>query len=62
MFSKINEALSQLYARFNREDGQALAEYGLIIGLIAVVSILALGALGAALTGQLDQIAGAFGS
>lgn len=60
MVSKINEALIQLFNRVRGEDGQALAEYGLIIGLIAVVAIAALTALGLALTGQLSSITNAF--
>ncbi|UCH87847.1 MAG: Flp family type IVb pilin [Dehalococcoidia bacterium] len=46
-----------LVARFRSEAGQALAEYGLILALIAVVCILALTALGLAVSGQLDAIA-----
>ena len=45
MFSKINEALRMLVARVQDEAGQALAEYGLIIALVAVAAIAALGLL-----------------
>jgi len=58
MFSKINEALTGFVARFEREDGQALAEYGLLLALIAVVCILALTALGLAIAGTLSSITG----
>ncbi len=58
MFSKINEALVSLVARFEREDGQALAEYGLLLALIAVVCIAALTALGLAISGTLGSITG----
>lgn len=58
MLSKINEALSAIVARFDREDGQALAEYGLLLALIAVVCILALTALGLAIAGTLGSITG----
>ena len=44
-----------------REEGQALAEYGLILALIAVVAIAALTALGLAVSGKLDEITNAFG-
>ncbi len=44
-----------------QEDGQALAEYGLILALIAVVAVGALTALGLAVTGQLDEVTSAFG-
>jgi pilus assembly protein Flp/PilA len=59
MFSKINEALVSFVSRFEREEGQALAEYGLLLALIAVVCILALTALGLAISGTLSSITGA---
>ncbi len=59
MLSMINEALLRLMARFQREDGQAMAEYGLILALIAVVAIAALTALGVAVSGKLNSISGA---
>ena len=60
MFSKINEGIMAIIARFYREDenGQALAEYGLLLALIAVVCILALTALGLAIAGTLSKITG----
>jgi len=59
MLSKINGFVLRVVARFRSEAGQALAEYGLILALIAVVCILALTALGLAVGGQLDAIANA---
>jgi pilus assembly protein Flp/PilA len=56
MLSNFGAALLRLYAWFEREKGQALAEYGLILALIAVVCIIALVALGLAVSGQFDQI------
>jgi len=56
MLSNISAGLLRLYAWFEREKGQALAEYGLILALIAVVCIAALGFLGLAVAGQLDEI------
>ena len=58
MFSKINQALLTIVSRFEREDGQALAEYGLLLALIAVVCIAALGFLGLAIMGTLESITG----
>jgi len=58
MFSKMNEALLSVIVRFQRQDGQALAEYGLLLALIAVVCILALTALGLAIAGTLSKITG----
>jgi Flp pilus assembly pilin Flp len=56
MFYKINEALRQMAARFEREEGQGLTEYGLILALVALVSIAGLTALGLAVAGFLGGI------
>ena len=58
MFSKINEALLTIVARVQREAGQALAEYGLILALIAVACIIALGLLAVAISGTLTNVTG----
>ena len=58
MLSKMNDALIALMVRFQRQDGQALAEYGLLLALIAVVCIVALTALGLAIAGTLSTITG----
>jgi pilus assembly protein Flp/PilA len=60
MLSKINEAILRLFARED-EDGQALAEYGLILGLIAVVAIAALTLMGTLIAGELGNITDALG-
>ncbi len=56
MLSNISAALLRFVSRFEREEGQALAEYGLILALIAVAAIISLGVLGVAIAGQLDAI------
>lgn len=56
MLSNISAALLRFVARFEREEGQALAEYGLILALIAVAAIVTLGLLGLAIAGQLEAI------
>jgi pilus assembly protein Flp/PilA len=40
------------------EEGQGLAEYGLILALVAVVAIVALTGLGNAIVSSLGQVAG----
>jgi len=61
MFSKISEAFLKLFVLYKDEEGQALAEYGLILGLIAVVAIAALTLLGTAISGKLDDVTNALG-
>ena len=60
MLPTISEAMALFASREEREDGQALAEYGLLLALIAVVCIAALTALGLAISGTLGSITGAF--
>ena len=45
--------------RYRDEEGQALVEYALILGLVAVVAIRALTTLGTNVTAVLSQIAAA---
>ena len=61
MFSKISETILKLFVLYKDEEGQALAEYGLILGLIAVVAIAALTLLGTAISGKLDSVNTALG-
>jgi len=59
MLTKISEFVMRLMARYESEKGQALAEYGLILALIAVVALAALTAIGLAVTGTLQDVADA---
>jgi len=58
MLDRISQALAML-ARLERESGQALAEYGLLLALIAMVCVLAVTALGLAVSGIFGGINGA---
>ncbi|MGI8551135.1 MAG: Flp family type IVb pilin [Dehalococcoidia bacterium] len=53
--------IETLRSRFTNdsEEGQGLAEYGLILALIAVVAIAALTGLGSALVTKLQQVTNA---
>ncbi|HSJ94118.1 MAG TPA: Flp family type IVb pilin [Gaiellaceae bacterium] len=42
----------------NREEGQALVEYGLILALVSVACVATLGALGTGIDGILQTIVG----
>jgi pilus assembly protein Flp/PilA len=61
MLSWFNRIILGLQTRVRNEEGQALAEYGLILGLIAVVCIIALTGIGLAIAGQMDAISVAIG-
>ncbi|MBF8259997.1 MAG: Flp family type IVb pilin, partial [Actinobacteria bacterium] len=51
--------LKKFASLIRKEEGQALAEYGLILALIAVICIVALTLLGGNLSAILTQIANA---
>jgi pilus assembly protein Flp/PilA len=53
------KAFARIGERRDREDGQALAEYALILALVAVFCIGALTALGGSISGTLNSIASA---
>jgi pilus assembly protein Flp/PilA len=46
----------------DREEGQALVEYALILALVAIVSITALQLLGTNVSSALNSIAGSIGA
>lgn len=54
----MNETIKKLW---NDEEGQGLAEYGLILGLIAVLAIAALTNMGTAVQEILGKIAAGLG-
>ncbi|HET9476000.1 MAG TPA: Flp family type IVb pilin [Dehalococcoidia bacterium] len=54
----LTKPLTALYDRLSAEEGQALAEYGLLLALIAVVCLIAVTALGVAISGILGSITG----
>jgi pilus assembly protein Flp/PilA len=51
-----------LHARTEREEGQALVEYALILGLVSVVAIALLSAVGADITQLLARVTDALTS
>jgi Flp pilus assembly pilin Flp len=51
----------EIITRTRGEDGQALAEYALILALIALACIAILGALGLAISGSLAEFISAAG-
>lgn len=57
MLELFTKAQSFVVSKLQREDGQALVEYALILALIAVVSIGVLTALGGGVSAELQKIA-----
>ncbi len=51
----MKDLMLRLMARF-REEGQALAEYTLILAFVFIACVLALGFLGLAISGGLDAV------
>ncbi len=54
------EHFLRIVSLVNEERGQALAEYSLILAFVAMACIIALGALGLAIAGQIDAFTAAF--
>ena len=55
----VNYILSSIFSRVNSdEEGQTLVEYGLIVALISIVSILALTLVGTSVRDIFQTIAG----
>ena len=59
MLNRINGLLLGVWARIQDARGQAMPEYGLLVALIAVVCIIAVTAIGVAVSGKFDEIANA---
>ena len=47
-----------LRARFGREEGQTMAEYGVVLAVITIGVFLALGALSGAISGAITTVTG----
>jgi pilus assembly protein Flp/PilA len=56
MLELFTKAQSFIVTKLEREDGQALVEYALILALIAVVSIGVLELMGTGVSNQLSKI------
>jgi pilus assembly protein Flp/PilA len=55
----MNALMLRIIAKLQDEEGQALAEYGLLLGLVAVVAIGALTVLGLAMADKFQAVADA---
>ncbi len=61
MFSRISEVVLKLFILYKDEEGQALAEYALILGFIAIVAVAVLTLMGTAIVGKLSGVSSALG-
>ncbi|MDX6560979.1 MAG: Flp/Fap pilin component [Gaiellales bacterium] len=54
----MNDRLTRLYLRLRqRERGQTMAEYAVVLGIISVGILVALSALGGSISGQISGVA-----
>jgi len=56
MIPEFLAGLSRLFWRLHAEEGQALAEYGLLLALVVIASLIALAALGLAIAGIFSSV------
>ncbi len=52
--------LNSVISTLDRQEGQALAEYALIVAFIAAACVISLGALGLVISGAYTSIIGSF--
>jgi Flp pilus assembly pilin Flp len=52
------DLVTYLRARFNVEEGQTMAEYGVVLAVITALVVLAIGALSGAIASALDTVRG----
>ena len=55
---KLRDWFQLVRIQLQREEGQTMAEYGLLIALVAIVLVGAIGAFSGALNGTFNDIAG----
>jgi len=58
MLNKLNLLVGALFSRMQREEGQTMAEYGILIAVIAVVVIVAATLLGTKISSVFNSVAG----
>jgi Flp pilus assembly pilin Flp len=57
----LTDLISYLRARFQVEEGQTMAEYGVVLAVIALGVVVALGLLSGAISGAIDRVRAIFG-
>jgi Flp pilus assembly pilin Flp len=61
IFRDVRAALTRLFARSDREHGQSLTEYGLLLAAVAVATIAVLGMVSSTVSSQLGSVTTALG-
>jgi Flp pilus assembly pilin Flp len=56
MTFSFSDWVAYLNARFNREEGQTMAEYGVVLAVITLIVVLALGLLSTAIGSAIDSV------
>jgi pilus assembly protein Flp/PilA len=57
MFTNIIDFVGGLVIRMRHQDGQTMAEYGILIAVIAIVVVVAAGVLGGSISGLFSSTA-----
>ena len=58
MTFSFSDWLAYFNARFNREEGQTMAEYGVVLAVITLLVVIALGLLSTAISSAIDSVVG----
>jgi Flp pilus assembly pilin Flp len=61
MLLPVTDLIHYLRARFNIQEGQTMAEYGVVLAVISVAVIVALGLLSGAIAAALDRVRNVLG-
>jgi Flp pilus assembly pilin Flp len=51
-----SDCIASLNARFNREEGQTMAEYGVVLAVITLFVVIALGLLSTGIANAIDSV------
>jgi Flp pilus assembly pilin Flp len=57
-FMALNDLVLYLRARYASEEGQTMAEYGVVLAVIAIGVVVALTALSGGISGAIDRVVG----
>ena len=58
MTFSFSDWIAYLNARFNRKEGQTMAEYGVVLAVITLFVVIALGLLSTGIANAIDSVVG----